>query len=32
MPTSSGPNTSGENSLAFAYDVADARNSYLEKW
>ena len=29
MPTSSGPNTSGENSLAFAYDVADIRNSYI---
>ena len=29
MPTSSGPNTSGESSLAFAYDVADARNSYI---
>ena len=29
MPTSSGPNPSGENSLAFAYDVADARNSYI---
>jgi hypothetical protein len=29
MPTSSGPNTSGESSLAFAYDVADAKNSYI---
>jgi hypothetical protein len=29
MPTSSGPNTSGENSLVFAYDVADLRNSYI---
>ncbi len=29
MPTSSGPNTSGESSLAFAYDIADAKNSYI---
>jgi hypothetical protein len=29
MPTSSGPNTSGESNLVFAYDVADLRNSYI---
>jgi hypothetical protein len=29
MPTSSGPNISGEGSLVFAYDVADLRNSYI---
>lgn len=29
MPTSSGPNTLGENNLVFAYDTGDIRNSYI---
>jgi hypothetical protein len=29
MPTSSGPNTSGEESLVFAYDTGDITNSYI---
>lgn len=28
MPTSSGPNTLGENNLVFAYDTGDTENSY----
>jgi len=28
MPTSAGPNSKGENSLVFAIDMADTRNSY----
>jgi hypothetical protein len=28
MPTSAGPNSKGENSLVFAIDTADTRNSY----
>jgi hypothetical protein len=29
MPTSAGPNSKGENSLVFAFDMADTRNSNL---
>jgi hypothetical protein len=29
MPTSAGPNSKGENSLVFAIDMADTRNSYI---
>ena len=29
MPTSAGPNSKGENSLVFAFDLADTKNSYI---
>ena len=29
MPTSAGPNTTGENNIVFSYDVGDTTNSYL---